>query len=447
MTKKIFSSAGYLAGASLIEKIGGIILIPILTSKLAPEKYGELALALTYIGFISLFFYNGLHSALFRWYSMWSESFDKRIYEKYIFYIINIIGLIVLFALSIVNYFIYNLEIFLQVEFSLFIFAYLSSLVLVGYSLRGTVWIIENKPQLNLYFMTLKTLFTVGIVYFFIDSYTTPYIRPIADILSIGLSSFMIYYYYIVKYPPLNSIRYSQIRPVLKESFIYGWGLQISQLSFWVINSSDRVMLAHLIDNKSVALYSVLMLGTTAIFLVVAFNNSFSAYYNKMLHEHYSINILNSYISKYLLYGFIAVLLYKFVLYFFAENIILLLSTKDYLSISSYLYLTSDLIFFYFTYLLFSRYFHAHKMVKLVIAITLSSAILNVVLNFIFIPIYGIFGALIGSLISYFFMAFISLFLLYKKQGLSNIQNIVYIFLVTNLVNIVCDLFMFGDFV
>lgn len=439
MHKKIFSSAGYLAGASLIEKLGGIILIPILTSKLAPEKYGELALVLTYIGFISLFFYNGLQSSLFRWYGIWTENFDKKIYEKYIFYIVSFIGIIILGILSFINYFLYDLEQILKIEYSLFLVAYLSSLILVGYSLKSSVWIIDNKPQNNLIFMTLKTILSVGIVYIFIDNYTSPHIRPVADFLAIGFFSFVIYYQYIVKYPALNSINFNQIQPVLKESFVYGWGLQISQLSFWVINSSDRIMLAQLVDNKAVALYSILMLGTTIMFIVVAFNNSFSAYYNKMIHENYTIETINEYIFKYLIYGYVAVLLYKILLYYFGDSIILLLSTQEYLSMANLLYLTSDLIFFYFSYLLFSRYFHAHKMVKSIIIITILSAILNIVLNFIFIPMYGIFGALLGSLIAYFSMAFVSLSLLIQKIGFRYSKTILILYLILFFVNFSID--------
>lgn len=77
MHKKIFSSAGYLAGASLVEKIGGFIIMPMLTVALTSEDYGSLMLAVSYVGVIMLFIYNGLHSALFRWYSMWQNLLIK----------------------------------------------------------------------------------------------------------------------------------------------------------------------------------------------------------------------------------------------------------------------------------------------------------------------------------------------------------------------------------
>lgn len=208
-----------------------------------------------------------------------AESFDKKLYEKYIFYIVNFV---VLF-LSFVHTKLYNLDELLKINFWLFVATLISSLMMVSYSLKSSVWIIENKPYLNLVFMTIKTIFLVGGVYLFINIYPYAITRPIIEIIVIGILSLYLIYTYVFKYPSLNNVEFIKIKPVLKESLVYGWGLQVSQISFWVITSSDRIMLANLTNNEFVAYYSILMIGVTVIFIVVAFNNSFSAYYNKMI--------------------------------------------------------------------------------------------------------------------------------------------------------------------
>jgi len=441
--KKILSSTGYLAGASLIEKIGAFIIIPILTTALTVKDYGSLMLAVSYVGILMLFIYNGLHSALFRWYSIWKESFDKKVYEKYIFYIVNFIGIVLVSLLIFIHTQIYNLDDILKIDFTLFIAVLIAGIMTVGYSLRSTIWIIENKAYLNLVFMLIKTILLVGTIYLFIDQYAYSITKPIIEIILMGCLSLYFIYSYIFKYPALNSVKLSEIKPVLKDSLVYGWGLQISQIAFWVITSSDRIMLANLTNNEFVAYYSILMIGITVMFVIVAFNNSFSAYYNKMISDELSMKETNKYIFVYLLYGFFAIMVYKLFLYYFSDNIILILSTKEYLVVSSYMYLTSDIILYYFAYLLFSRYLHAFKMVKAVIFITIFSALINVGLNYILIQEYGIVGALIGSIVAYISMAIISFILMYKKIEFDYMKNLLLLFIGISIVNFSLDIILY----
>ena len=443
MTKKILSSSGYLAGASLIEKIGAFIMIPILTTALSSKDYGSLMLSASYVGVIMLFIYNGLHSALFRWYSMWKETFDKKIYEKYIFTIVNIIGFFIVLLFTLIHTQIYNLNELLKIDFLLFISVLIAGIMTIGYSLRSTIWIIENKAYLNLIFMLIKTTILVSAIYFLINIYPYTITRPIIEIVIVGLMSFYFIYSYIFNYPSIRSIKLSEIKPVLKESLIYGWGLQISQIAFWVITSSDRIMLANLTNNEFVAYYSILMIGVTVMFIIVAFNNSFSVYYNKMISDDFSMKEINKYIFTYLLYGFLAILIYKLFLYFLSDYIILLLATEEYLVVSKYMYLTSDIILYYFAYLLFSRYLHAFKMVKAIIIITLFSAVINVGLNYILIPQYGILGALIASIIAYLSMGIVSFFIMYKKIEFLYMKNLLLLFSMIIIINFIVDILLY----
>ena len=441
--KKIFSSAGYLAGASLVEKIGAFLIIPLLTNALTSKDYGDIMLSISYVGIIILFIYNGLHSALFRWYSIWDESFDKKIYEKYIFFIVNIIGFSFIFFFFIINNYIYEVKNILRINFHLFLITLIVALVRVAYSLKSSVWIINGHAYYNLVFTFIKTFLLIISVYYFIDLYPNAITKPLLEfIIALTVSSYIIYDY-IFKYPSLKTVPFWQIKPVLKESFIYGWGLQISQVAFWVITSSDRIMLANLTNNEFVAYYSILMIGISMMFIVVAFNNSFSAYYNKMINDNLSMKEINHYIFTYLIYGFIAILVYKLFLYYFSDYIILLLATDEYLSVSNYMYLTSDIILFNFVYLLFSRYLHAYKMVKMVIIITVTSAIVNIVLNYILIQEYGIIGALIASIIAYLLMGIMSFTIMYKKVGHTNTKKILILFISLIAINFLVDIILY----
>ena len=442
MHKKILSNSGYLALASLIEKAGSFLMIPILTSALSSKNYGLLMLAVSYAGFIILFIYNGLQSAFFRWYSLWQENFDKKVYEKVIFYFINITGIFFIILMFFMNSF-FNFEKFLGVGLYLLLATVLASLLNIVFVLKGIIWVSENKAYNNLFFSLLKTVFTVSGVYLLIKIYPYPITKPVVEILVIGiLSSYFIYEYFFY-YPKINGETFKKVIPVLKESLIYGWGLQISQLAFWVITSSDRIMVSHFMGNSYVAYYSVLMVGITIMFVIVAFNNSFSVFYNKMISENVSVKEINRYLFTYLIYAFIIILVYKFILFYFSSFIISLLSTKEYLVVSDYMYLTSDILLFYFAYLLFSRYFHAKKMIKIIIATVFISAVVNVMLNYFFIKMFGVLGALIATITAYLSMSLISFFFLYKKTGFDNIKKLMFLFLSVVCIDFLIDVFLY----
>jgi len=63
---------------------------------------------------------------------------------------------------------------------------------------------------------------------------------------------------------------------------------------------------------------------------------------------------------------------------------------------------------------------HTLKKTKLIPAITITSSIVNVGLNFVLIPIYGILGAAISTLIGYFMLGLLSSFVTekYLSSGL-----------------------------
>ena len=102
--KQLINSTTSLSISSLFEKSIGLVLIPLLTNYLSLESYGELVLAYTYIGFLSLIYYSGLQSSLFRWLSMWNDNLDSFVYEKIVFKLIIFQSFVVyLFSIIILN--------------------------------------------------------------------------------------------------------------------------------------------------------------------------------------------------------------------------------------------------------------------------------------------------------------------------------------------------------
>ena len=98
--KDTFSSTVSLIFASGFEKIFAFLIIPLLTNNLTQSDYGELILSYTYASIISIFIYNGLQSAFFRWYSLWDSNLNKNTYEYLIILILLFIAITFVLVLS-----------------------------------------------------------------------------------------------------------------------------------------------------------------------------------------------------------------------------------------------------------------------------------------------------------------------------------------------------------
>jgi O-antigen/teichoic acid export membrane protein len=429
MHKKVLSSATFLAASTLIEKAGGFLIIPMLTAALSVAQYGELMTAVSYVGVASLLFYNGLHSAMFRWYSTWSEKWDKRLYEKYIFIVINAIAILLGLLLLLLNQFL-PLDKLLGIPFYLFYAVYWAAVFAIPFSIKQSKWIIDGKSVYCLVVSFLKTALLIAFVWSLIKSYPSPYIRPLGETFAIILLWFVVVYQYLFRYPSVKAVNRSEIYGVMKQSFTYGWSLQLSQIAFWFINSSDRIVLNHLSDASSVAYYSIIMtLGTFPMFLVTSFNNSFSAYYFRAVSSNeMSLAAVNKTITRYLLAGAGLLLLYKVLMYLLAKPVILIISTADYLGAAPWLHLTADILFFYFAYLLISRYLHYKAMTKAIVFITVFAAIMNVIGNIVLIPYYGLGAAIYCSIFSYFLMPAITFFYCVKHSSLKEFKGVLITF-------------------
>jgi O-antigen/teichoic acid export membrane protein len=436
--KQLINSTTSLSISSLFEKSIGLVLIPLLTTYLTVESYGELVLAYTYIGFLSLIYYSGLQSSLFRWLSMWNDNLDSFVYEKIVFKLIIFQSFIVyLFSIIILN--ILEYYSIILIDSNLFTLVFFSNVLLVPFSIRSTSWIINNSTFKNVIFSFFKATLIVSLVYVFIENYPNNRLRPIVEIIVLFIVSFFILKKYL--WPIKLKLDYNLYKDyfnILKESYKYGWGVQISQLGMIVIASSDKLMLGSILGNEAVAIYSIGMIGMLFLVVINSFNSSYSVKFFQMYKDKVSFNIINKEIIKIIAISFVLALIFKIITFYFKSDIINLISNNNYSEAEDILIFTADILFMYLLYYLFSRIFHAKNIIKKLIKLTLFSSILNIFLNLYLIPNYGVFGALVSSVISFTCLSMLVFYFHIKQTNMSNsysigILTIILIFLSSNL--------------
>lgn len=191
-------------------------------------------------------------------------------------------------------------------------------------------------------------------------------------------------------------------KELFKEMLKYSTPLIINNISWWIVQSSDKLMVEGLLDSASLGLYSV---ASKIPALINVITTIFSQAWGISSIKEYDSNKDKKFYS--VVFG-----LYSFIVFFTSSCILLII--KRFMKI----YVGQD--FFeawkYVPWLLvaasfgaISSYFGAiygavKKSFNVMIS-TLFSAIINIIINFILIPKIGIMGATIATAVSYIFIA------------------------------------------
>lgn len=387
----------YLLGA-IFPMLLSFIKTPIFTRYFTPYEYGNLTIVTTTFGYISLFIYSWLSSCIWRYYNHFKNDNKKDIFFSNIFYsytICNIVTLLVCIIWIFVekdNYI--KLLIFINLMDTLlnqFIGFYMIVIRLEGKSVAYNI--------LNIVISLMGFLILLLLTFLM-------HFRIEAMILSSMIIDSAIFLYVIknvVKQKIHLSLKSFSIS-IVKSFLNYGFVAIVCNVCLLVLTSSDRYIIKILSNIENVGIYNqVYNLGQTSIaaFVGVYFNAV-----NPILYEHLEKDIdnSNSVIRKYTIIYIIVILPLTVYFSLFSKQIsILLLGEKfrvgyrmmPYVMITSFIY---GLTLFIEVKLKFMN------KLSIVTVGFLLSAVMNIILNFIFIPKFGYQAAAVTTLISYVFL-------------------------------------------
>ena len=167
-----------------------------------------------------------------------------------------------------------------------------------------------------------------------------------------------------------------------------------------ILNVSDRMMISSMVTNSSVGIYSTLYtVSSLSLMVWQAINASFVPYLFQNI-EKKENNI--KYVSNILMiaYAFIAVLLT-----YFAPEIVKILATKEYYEAIYIMPPIAAGIFFTAIANLYSNIAVYYKKTKYVMYPAFIAAVINLILNYIFIKLMGYMAAAYTTLFSYIILA------------------------------------------
>lgn len=213
-----------------------------------------------------------------------------------------------------------------------------------------------------------------------------------------------------------------------KYALVFNIPLIPHYLSTFILNQSDRIMIGKLVGNTEAAYYSVAYTISTMILLITtAINSSLVPYTYKTIQAGKSRNIRNSTEPLFLLIALLCILTMAF-----APEIILVFAGKEYSDAMYVIPPVAASVFFIFVYSMFSTIEYYYQMTGFIAIASCISALLNIILNYIFIPIMGYYAAGYTTLVSYICLATMH-YIFYKgilkkefldKSGLYDIRMI-----------------------
>lgn len=345
-------------------------------------------------------------------------------------------------VLSFISFFIFSIIIliflkqisnFSGLSTNLIFLMLLHSFFSLGVTFKNTILRFDGLAEKQLFISIFYTIFNVGLSIFFITS--VPSIeKATGKILGSVVPSILLggYFYLeiILKKKPTFK----------KEHFIFcltlGLPLILHNLSHIVLTSSDRMMIEKFVGLSETGIYGfTYMIGTILTTASGAFSSAWVPWYFQKLKSS-SYDEIKIYSKNYL--NFFTLITVGFI--FISPEIVRFMGSSDY---SSGKYFLPWIIFgcyFIFLYSFPVNYELFIKKTNYVALGTSLAAIINLVLNYIFIPKYKSFGAALTTLISYFFLFIFHEFITRKKLNYKLFSSFEYLYRI-GIISISCFLY------
>lgn len=382
------------------------LLVSILSYSLSIKEFGEYNLYSIIMTFMLNFIILGVDGAINLFYYKVNETKYKLYISNGILFIIPI-GFIIVFVLYLlfrsvlVNDFNLNNNILLYLLGILFF----QSIVLVLLSYYQTLQKALNYAYLNITYFMLNFIFSLLCIFM--------YKKLQYLYMGILISTFIFSIYSIKYFIDNNLLIFRFNKNIFKELLNYGISLLPNAVGSTIFFMSDRFFVSYYYDNKNVAYYSIAI--QIGMFILI-FNNAFVKAWNPFLFSKLkNFNEENRKLIKKLSIIFVLLFLTLPFVINGLKNIIFNLFFDDKLKAGlQYVFWISVGYSFMGVFKVFSGYLFYLKKFKLISIISISSAILNLILNYLFIKYWGVMGVAYATALT-MFIFMIVVFLFVKK--------------------------------
>lgn len=395
MSNKLIKSTFIYTCGNAYPKIIGFILIPLYTRLLSPSEYGIINTMAVLSSVVGVFLTLAVNRSVPRLYYDYKEEEKKRFLGT-IFIMMAIISTCVLALFFIFHSPMGNIfkstRFYPLIAFTLLIayFTTYSYLPMTYLRLKEKA---ANFVSLSISKFTLEAIIKIIILTFFIRSaYGMILGSLITEIIFFPIFLIIISKIIVLKFSP----------DICKESLKFSLPYIPSVLSAWILNLSDRIFLERYFSLSDVGIYSMgYQFAGYILLLTEAFNRAYEPIYYSLANSGQSMDKIRGTLSKYNYKYLTTIIFLSFLISLFSKEVVTILLDQRYREA----YKISMLISFAYcisqSCYIFEISIVQKKKPILLMWIILITAIVNIVLNFVLIPKFRIYGAASSTIISF----------------------------------------------
>ena len=184
-----------------------------------------------------------------------------------------------------------------------------------------------------------------------------------------------------------------------KYALMYNLPLIPHYLSQTVLSNADRIMIKDMVGESEAGIYS---LAYSISLIMTLFNTALMQTISPWIYQKIKDKKINE-ISNVAYISLILIAVVNLILIIFAPEVIKIFAPKEYYDAIWIIPPVAMSVFFMYSYDLFAKFAFYHEKTVLIMLASVFGAVLNLVLNYIFIGIYGYIAAGYTTLICYFF--------------------------------------------
>jgi len=355
---------------------------------LGPQNFGIFEYFLSFVGIFFLFADFGTSTIFIREYQQQQDK-EK---QTNIFFSLKIILAVIFSLLALGGYFLSKKFDGLLFYFSFVLFYFLMNIE----NFFESFFIALEKTEKKFIFNTLMSLF----LFIFVFLGLTFFKNILAVILAYILSAFLgIIFAYLLTLSE-TKIKFFFDSQLAKHYLYNGLPLVLFGLLGYVFFTTDKIILAHLRSIEEVGYYSLASRILSVLFVIPSlFNTALYPYLAKKIGEKEERKV--RFLFKNIILGsIISGLLVSVVVFLLAPIVIPIFFGSKYNPSIKILQAFVWIIIFVFPTVFLDYFLISNHRQWLDFWITIIPAFLNVILNFILIPLYGVYGAVYSSLLA-----------------------------------------------
>lgn len=387
---------------NIMPKIASFILVPIYSRFLTPSDYGITSSMSVLTTILGIIFTLAVERSINRLYFDYHTEKEKKEFLGTVNYSILILSSVILALLFLFNSFVE--KIYTSIPFNpYYMYAVLAAFFNILVTVPSMYYRVEEKAKtfvaLSLLRFIAATAFTLVLVVWLKEG-AEGYLK--AGFLA-ALFVLPVYAFITIK------ITSPVIKPkLLVSSLKFSLPMIPVMISAWVLNLSDRIFIERYQNLSEVGIYSI---GYSVAGFVLLFTSSFymaySPHFYKVANIHKTDEAKSELSSTNNIY-IVAAMVLCFIVSLYAKEIVELLFDKRYHGAYIYVPIISLAYFFQQINGINHLMFYQEKRSGVVMYIITFCAALNILLNYLFVPVIGAYGAAIATLIAIFIQFIIS---------------------------------------